>query len=89
MNYVDFMRKVDGRAGPKVDTSGFQYTGRMPVSPAHIRAVLNEERHTAIQDAFSWCGTSILDEWYETIYCGEKPTPTQKAYLEWMLEEYS
>jgi len=91
MNYVSFMRKVDGKppkAEPKVDTSGFWYRGSMPVSPASIRAALNGEDCRAIQDAFSWNGTSILDVWYETVFRGEELTPIQKAYLEWMLREY-
>jgi hypothetical protein len=87
-NYIDFMRKVEGKPPrPAFDTSGFSYTGRMRVSPTHIRAALNGE-HRRIEDAFSWNRTSIPDEWCDTIYSGVEPTPTQKAYLEWMIREY-
>jgi hypothetical protein len=95
MNYVNFMRRLDGKppkvepkVEPEVDTSGFSYTGSMPVSPAHICAALSGG-YTSIQHAFTWSGTSIPDVWYETIFCGAEPTPIQEAYLEWLLEEYS
>jgi hypothetical protein len=90
MNYIDFMRKVEGRPPrPKVDTSGFYYTGRMLVRVNCIRGVLSGG-YRRIGDAFTWLGTPQGYTHWLNVEDGETQlTPADVQYLEWMLEEYS
>ena len=90
MNYVNFMRKVEGKppkVEPEFDTSGFSYTGSMRVRVNLVRDVLDGE-YSVIQDAFTWRGTSIENDWFN-VFVGDNLTPTQEEYLEWLIEEYN
>jgi hypothetical protein len=90
MDYVSFMRRLDGKPPkPKVDTSGFYYTGGMRVRAHIIRGVLNGE-YGRIGDAFTWIGTPQGYSHWDDVEDGTTQlTPADVQYLEWMLREYS
>jgi hypothetical protein len=92
MNYVSFMRKVNGKppkVEPKVDTLGFSYTGTMPVRTWIVRDVLDGDA-TCIAGAFYFGGTPFRSTYWGDVYRNVIClTPDARAYLEWMLEEYS
>jgi hypothetical protein len=92
MNYIDFMRKVEGKPPKvehKVDTSGFYYTQDRPPSLDVIRAVLAGDCDE-VSSAFTWSESPQGYNHWDDIYEGDTQlTPADVQYLEWMLEEYS
>jgi hypothetical protein len=92
MDYVSFMRKVDGKppkVEPKVDTSGFYYTQDYPPNLSIIRAVLAGD-HVSVTAAFTWSGSPQGHSHWDDIYDGTSELNSADVqYLEWMLEEYS
>jgi hypothetical protein len=93
MDYVSFMRKVDGKPPkPKVDTSGLYYHGDRGVDTGqlgYIREAL-EGNCDNISAAFTWDSTPQGHSYWVDIYDGTSQlTPADVQYLEWMLEEYS
>jgi hypothetical protein len=90
MNYIDFMRKVEGKLPkPKVDTSGFYYHNSFPPNLSIIRAVL-AGRYGEVSSAFKWSGSPQGINYWDNVYQGDTQlTPADVQYLEWLLEEYS
>jgi hypothetical protein len=92
MDYVSFMRRVDGKppkVEPKVDTSGFYYTWYSRPSLEAIRAVL-AGHYGQTSSAFTWSATPQGYNHWDSIYeGGTKLTAADVQYLEWLLEEYS
>jgi hypothetical protein len=92
MDYVSFMRRVDGKP-PKVEpvviTSGFYYTGGMRVKIHCIRSALSGQ-YEDIHRAFTWVNTPQGYGHWDAINEGNTQlTDADVQYLEWMLEEYS
>jgi hypothetical protein len=92
MDYVSFMRKVDGKppkVEPKVDTSGFYYTESYLPNLSVIRDVL-EGDYNAVSSAFTWVCTPQGHGYWSDVEGGNTQlTPADEQYLEWLLEEYS
>jgi hypothetical protein len=90
MDYVDFMRKVDGKPPkPEADTSGFWYTEDFPPTLGTIRAVLAGNLQQC-SSAFTWAETPQKHSYWSRINSGcAQLTAWDIQYLEWMLEEYS
>jgi hypothetical protein len=92
MDYVSFMRRVDGKppkAEPKVDTSGFYYSESYPPNLTVIRAVL-EGDYREISGAFTWMHTPQGRGYWDDIDDGTSQlTAADVQYLEWLLREYS
>jgi len=92
MDYVSFMRKVDGRpekAESKVDTSGFYYSNDYPPSVESIQLALSGSRST-LSHSFTWGNTPQGHVHWYSIYSGNvQLTIADVLYLEWLIEEYS
>jgi hypothetical protein len=95
MDYVSFMRRVDGKppkVEPKVDTSGFYYNGRQGFvkdNIACLREVL-EGDCCSLSTAFIWSETPQGHSHWDSIDEGTTElTPADVQYLEWLLEEFS
>jgi hypothetical protein len=92
MDYVSFMRRVDGKppkVEPKVDTSGFYYSESHPPNIWLIRAVL-EGDYKEVSTAFTWMHTPQGYIYWDNIDAGHAQlTAADVKYLEWMLREYS
>jgi hypothetical protein len=90
MDYVDFMRKVEGKPPkPEVDTSKFWYTGDMLVNVSLIQEVLDGDCEV-LHAAFTWDGTPQGYDHWDGLNDGfAHLTSADVEYLEWMLEEYS
>jgi hypothetical protein len=92
MDYVSFMRRVDGKppkVEPEVDTSGFYYTNSSPPNLGPMRGVLSGDVST-LSSSFTWSETPQGYTHWSRINNGfAQLTAWDTQYLEWLLEEYS
>jgi hypothetical protein len=93
MNYVDFMRRVDGkpeRVAPVTPPPEHTYSGlRRTVHCEYIRDALNGV-YSSLKDAFTWRYTPQGYPYWSTRSGGNVPLSNEdEQYLLWLLEEYS
>jgi len=89
MDYIQFMRKVDGRPEPKTRVRPmFRYTGSMLVQVEYVAAALTGDMSN-LSRAFFFGGTPFESErWGALCRYNDYLHEDTREYLEWMLEEY-
>jgi len=89
MDYVSFMRKVDGRPKPTRNTKQF-YTGSMTVDTESVENLLAGGDTALLDYAFLWRSTPQGHEYWYDIRSGTcEVCPEGKEFLKFLLREYS
>jgi len=94
MDYVSFMRKVDGKppkVEPKFDRSRFVYD-RSNLTESQLRYTRRalEGSRRDLMSAFTWVATPQGHDYWCNINDGTTELlPEDNDYIEWLLEEYS
>lgn len=88
MNFVEFMRKVDGREAPKFTrkTSGTGYAQVHVLNLEHCQKTLDIGSHYLLR-AFTWSSTSQGHAYWEDIYEGDAElTSVDREFIQGLID---
>ena len=95
MDYVSFMRKVDGKSPkvePKFDRSEYVYDRTSNLTDSQLRYTRQalEGDRRSLMYAFTWVATHQGYEYWRDIHDGITELLSEdRDYIEWLIEEYS
>jgi len=92
MNYLEFMRKVDGRPEPEVNLNrNHYYHGEISRrNTGSIQNCLGADDNTYLMDAFVWASTPQGHaHWAYIHYGGCTLTEEDRSYLKYLLREHT